>query len=94
MNLDISNKMLLELAGQLGLPEEESMAVRRAEQKAESYMKKSDEELVNEILGLKETIKKDKASYEKSMAAARAFGMMMKGEQKDRLDKILRLLED
>ena len=92
--MNIDNKMIMDLAEQLGLSSQNgSASMKNAEKKAAQYMNKSDEELVREILKLKESMKKDKTAFEKQMAAIKTLGSMMKGEQKARLQKIIALLE-
>lgn len=92
--MNIDNKMIMELAEQLGLPAQQGgSSLNEAKRAAEQYKNKSDDELVREILKLKETMKSDRASFEKQIATIRALGGMMQGEQKVRLQKILELLE-
>jgi L-2-hydroxyglutarate oxidase LhgO len=61
---------------------------------AEKYKRKSDQELIDEILKVKRAIKKDKAQFEKQMKAIKALRSMMTGEQKARLEKLIRILEE
>jgi hypothetical protein len=92
--MNIDNKMIMDLAAQIGLsPQNDTASMKNAEKKAAQYMNKSDEELVQEILKLKESMKRDKAAFDKQMAAIKALGSIMKGEQKARLQKIIQLLE-
>jgi len=91
--MNIDNKMINDLARQMGLSTQDPTSIKIAEKRAEQYMNKSDDELVHEILKLKESMKRDRAAFEKQMAAIKALGSIMKGEQKARLQKILELLE-
>jgi len=92
--MNIDNKMIMELAEQIGLSSKSGPAsMKNAEKRAAQYVNKSDEELVHEILKLKESMKRDKASFEKQMTTIKALGSIMKGEQKARLQKIVDLLE-
>lgn len=83
----MDNKTIMELARQLGLPEELTQA------KAKEYMGKSDEEILKEIKRLKGILKRDKKTYEKQMQALKAMSATMDGQQKARLEKIIALLE-
>lgn len=83
----MDNKVLMDLAKQLGLPEE------AAEARAKEYMAKSDEEILREIGKLKHVIKRDKKTYARQMQTLRALSETMNGQQKARLQKIIELLE-
>lgn len=83
----MDNKILMDLAKQLGLPE------RAAETKAKEYMGKSDEEILREIKKVKAVIKRDRRTYEKQMQTVKALAATMNGEQRARLQKIIDLLE-
>ena len=90
--MDINDKRLMDLAAQLGFGKTVSKSGNMADL-AEKYKGKSDQELIDEILKVKRTIKKDKAQFEKQMRAIKALRSMMTGEQKARLEKLIRLLE-
>lgn len=83
----MDNKVLMDLARQLGLPEE------TAEAKAKEYMGKSDDEILREIKKIKTVIKRDKKTYAKQMQTLKALAATMNGQQKARLQKIIELLE-
>jgi len=91
--MDINNKMLEDLASELGLPNQNDVGMKQAERKAESYKNKSDDELIQEILKLKGAMQNDKATYNKQMGTLKALRGVMQGEQKARLEKIIALLE-
>lgn len=91
--MDINNKMLMDLASQLGFENTNSNQSRKAADMAEKYKSKSDDELIEEILNLKKSMKKDKVQFEKQMKAIKSLRVMMSGEQKARLEKVIRLLE-
>lgn len=84
----MDNKILMDLAKQLGLPEQ------AAEQKVNEYIGKSDEEILREIRKMKKVIKRDKKTYEKQMQTIKALAAAMNEEQRARLQKIIDLLED
>lgn len=90
--MEINNKMLMDLAEQLGLQRNVSKADAMSDL-ADKYKGKSDQELINEILKVKNSMKKDKSQFEKQMKAIKALRSMMNGEQKARLEKLIRLLE-
>ncbi len=83
----MDNKILMDLAKQLGLPEQV------AEAKANEYMGKSDEEILREIKKMKTVIKRNRKTYEKQMQTIKALAATMNGQQRARLQKIIDLLE-
>ncbi|WP_027399596.1 hypothetical protein [Anaerovorax odorimutans] len=91
--MDLNNKMLNDLANQLGIQGNDSNS-KKAAGMAEKYKGKSDDELIGEILNLKKAMKSDKAQFEKQMMAVKALRGMMNQQQRARLDKIIRLLEN
>lgn len=105
--LDITNKMLADLAGQLGIDTADGgkagagtksnagMQIGTNEMKriAEQYKDKSDSEILSEISKVKEKIKKDRKLYEQQLKAVQALRPMMNAEQRARLDKIIALLK-
>ena len=83
----MDNKILMDLARQLGLPE------NKAEAKAKEYMGKSDDEILREIKKVKSVIKRDRKTYEKQLQTIKALASTMNGQQRARLQKIIDLLE-
>lgn len=95
--MDISNKMLMDLAGEVGIKNNGQLSERDIEgmqKKAESLKSKGDAEILSEIMALKEAIKKDRKAYEKQISAIKAMRPMMNKEQRARLDKIIALIEE
>lgn len=101
--MNITNRMLSDLAGQLGIEEGINDAevlpqgignVDDMKRLAEKYKGKSDQEILSEITKIKDKIKKDKKTYEQQLAAVRALKPMMSSEQRKRLDLIISVLED
>jgi len=90
--MDINDKLLMDLAEQLGLGPTVSKADRMSDL-TDKYKGKSDQELIDEIMKVKRSLKKDKAQFEKQMKTIKAMRSMMNGEQKARLEKLIRLLE-
>lgn len=91
--MNIDNKMLMDLASQLGFENTKSNQANKAAGMAEKYKNKSDDEIMQEILALKKSMKKDRAQFEKQMKAIKSLRVMMSGEQRARLEKVIRLLE-
>ena len=93
--MDSNDKLLMDLAGQLGLGPSEPKVSKADHMSdlADKYKGKSDQELISEIMKVKQALKKDKAQYEKQMKTIKALRAMMTGEQKARLEKVIRLLE-
>lgn len=92
--MDINNKMIMDLASQLGIKGGSSNDAKRAAGMAKGYENKSEAELMQEILSLKKAMKSDRAQFESQMKAIKALGSMMNKEQRARLEKVIRLLEN
>jgi L-2-hydroxyglutarate oxidase LhgO len=92
--MDVNDKLLADLAEQLGFKSEPTVSKSdRMSDLAEKYKGKSDQELIDEILKVKRSLKKDKVQFEKQLKTIKAMRSMMSGEQKARLEKLIRLLE-
>lgn len=93
--MDVNDKLLLDLAEQLGLGGRGPTVSKadRMSDMADKYKGKSDQELISEIMKVKNSLKKDKAQFEKQMKTIKALRSVMNGEQKARLEKLIRLLE-
>lgn len=92
--MDLNDKLLLDLAEQLGLGGGPNVSkADRMSDLADKYKGKSDQELITEIMKVKHSLKKDKVQFEKQMKTIKALRSMMSGEQKARLEKLIRLLE-
>jgi hypothetical protein len=105
--MDINDKQLMDLASQLGFSTNEDTRSSRSNQNsspkiskadrmsdlADQYKGKSDQELIDEILKVKQSLKKDRAQFEKQLKTVKALRSMMNNDQKARLDKLLRILE-
>lgn len=94
--MDINDKLIMDLAEQLGLGSAKSSTVSKTDRMSdltEKYKGKSDQELIDEIMKVKRSLKKDRVQYEKQMKAIKAMRSMMTGEQKARLERLIRLLE-
>ena len=94
--MDINDKLVMDLAEQLGLGPAKTSSVSKSDRMsdiAQKYKGKSDQELINEIMKVKSSLKKDRAQFEKQMKTIKAMRSMMTGEQKARLEKLIRLLE-
>lgn len=91
--MNINNKMIMDLAEQLGFENDSVSQARRAADMAEEYKNKDEDELLDEILNFKKAMKKDRAQFEKQLKAIKALRVMMNDEQKARLDKVIRLME-
>lgn len=94
--VDITNKMLMELADEIGMKTGKQISDQNIEdmQKiAETMKDKGDEELLAEIAKVKEAIKKDRKAYEQQIKTVKALRPMMNREQRARLDRIIAMLE-
>lgn len=87
--MELNDKMIGEIAGQLGLkgtPGVNSEVIRQFENK-------SDAELERDILRLKEQLKANNVSYQKQIAMLRNLAPMMNPKQKARLQRVIELLQ-
>ena len=86
--MSLDDKTIMDLASQLGISADKKSTMA----KAKSFEKKSDAELVSEIMKLKEKLNQSIIPYEKQMAAVKSLMPMMNAEQRARLEKIIALL--
>ncbi|MBQ4576215.1 MAG: hypothetical protein IJB07_00655 [Firmicutes bacterium] len=99
MHQNIDERLLLDLAEQIGLSSDSTANHRSSDSRsqamaaAEAMKGKSDQEILAEIMKLKSVLQKDPASYEKQIRAVKALRGMMNPEQRQRLDRLLQLLE-
>jgi hypothetical protein len=100
MHQNIDEQLLLDLADQIGISsgnsgsyQQESDPRSQAFRAAEALKGKSDQEILTEIMKLKAVLQKDPASYQKQIRAVKALRGMMNPEQRQRLDRLLQLLE-
>lgn len=91
--MEINDKMLMDLAEQMGLGRSASKTDRVSDL-ADKYKGKSDQELIDEIMKIKRSMKKDRGQFDKQMKTIKALRTVMNGEQKARLEKLIRLLEN
>ena len=87
--MDLNEKMISEIAGQLGLKNNGGMnpdVIRQLE-------KKSDTELERDILKMKEQLKANNISYQKQIAMLKNLAPMMNPKQKARLQRVIELLQ-
>ena len=87
--MQLDDKTILDLAGQLGISADKKTTVA----KAKSYEQKSDAELVSEIMKIKNQLEAANIPYEKQIAAVQSLMPMMNGQQKARLTRIIELLK-
>lgn len=92
--MDNNEKLLADLAAQLGLGSSTVSKSDRMSDLADKYKGKSDQELIGEIIKVRRSLKKDRAQYENQMRAIKALRSVMSGEQRARLEKLIRLLEE
>jgi hypothetical protein len=92
--MDLNQKMLSDLASQLGLRENEQEAIKTAIDMSGDYRNESEEVLLNEILKLKKTMKTDSEQYKKQIAVLKTLRNVMNDEQQKRLDMMISLLEN
>ena len=86
--MDLSEKMISDIARQLGLSGGKGVnndTIKKMEGK-------SDQELAKEILKLREQLNANNIDYEKQAALVQSLLPMMKGEQRARLEKIIKML--
>ncbi len=89
VSMQLDDKTIMDLAGQLGL----SGNKKSAAAKVKAFEKKSDDEIVSEIMKLKDKLAASNVPYEKQVAAVQSLMPMMNGEQRARLSRIIELLK-
>ena len=89
IQMEIDEKMMRNVAKQLGLNSDS----RKAAEKMKQLEKKSDDELVQELLHMQKKLEAANIPYEKQMAALEGLAPLMNGQQKARLEKIIGLLK-
>lgn len=91
--MDINQKMLLDLADELGLGSNDQESMKKAARAATAYKNNDEDEILAEILALKRTMRTNPEQFEKQLSAIKALRPMLNLEQKSRLDKIIVMLE-
>ncbi len=87
--MKIDDNTILGLADQLGI----SAGKETAKETLRNYEKKSDQELLRELLSLQEKLNAANVPYEKQMAAVEGLMPLMNEQQRARLNKIIGLLK-
>ncbi|NLP30249.1 MAG: hypothetical protein GX363_03870 [Clostridiales bacterium] len=91
--MDINEKMLLELARQLGFDDSTDTIVTKAASITAGYRDRDEEEILDDILRLKQKLKSNPEQYRKQLRAVRSLRSMMNREQQKRLDRVIDILE-
>nr|WP_315023492.1 hypothetical protein [uncultured Aminipila sp.] len=92
--MSIDDRMLMDLANQLGLGEKNSKRTSdMISQATENFTGKSDDQLLQEILKLKQVLKKDRKAFDKQMEMIKTLKPMMSPEQRKKLEGLLKMLE-
>ena len=91
MNMD--EKMMMDLANRVGMGRNQNKAKSMVEEVTANYAGKSDEQLLREIMKLKQVIKKDPRAYNQQIQAIQALRPMMTPEQRSKLDSLLAMLK-
>lgn len=93
--MNIDDKMLKDLAGQIGMGGRSSRSTSDMISEAkENYSGKSDDQLLQEILKLKQVLKKDRKAFDKQMEMIKSLRPMMAPEQRKKLDGLLKMLDE
>jgi hypothetical protein len=90
----IDDRMLMDLASQLGMKGSNRDTSELIEEATNKYGGKSDDQILKEIMKLKSVLKKDRGAFDKQMEMIKAMRPMMTPEQKGKLDSLLRMLEE
>ena len=91
--MSVDEKMLMDLAGRMGMGKHGNEAKSMIEDISKNYAGKSDDQLVMEIMKLKEVIKKDPKAYNQQLQTIKALKPMMTPEQRKKLESLLKMLE-
>lgn len=87
--MELDDKMISEIASQLGLGGRKDIQRRNLEYLAS----KSDAELERELLKVKQQLKANNVSYEKQMAMLRSLAPMMDQRQRAKLQRVVEILQ-
>lgn len=90
----IDDKMLMDLAGQLGMGGNKKGTAEFINDATNKYADKDDDQILSEIMKLKSVLKKDRAAFDKQLEMIKALRPMMTAEQKKKLDGLLKMLEE
>ena len=82
----MNNKSIMDMARQLGLPVTEA--------NIEDVSSMSQQQMEAEIRKLKNEIKKDPETFRKQVAAIKSLSSMMNPMQREKLESLLRMLEE
>lgn len=91
--MNIDDKMMMDLASRVGMGKNPNKAKSMVEEVAANYAGKSDEQLLTEIMKLKQVIKKDPRAYNQQLQAIQALRPMMNAEQRSKLDSLMAMLK-
>lgn len=86
--MELNEKMIGEIAGQLGLSDGKNVGKATLDRLAS----KSDAELERDILKVKEQLRANNITYDKQMAMLRNIAPMMDATQRKRLQRVIELL--
>lgn len=96
--MNIDDKMLNDLAGQIGMGGKGSRGSRSTSdiisEAKENFGGKSDDQLLQEILKLKQVLKKDRKAFDQQMEMIKSLRPMMSPEQRKKLDGLLKMLDE
>lgn len=91
---DINRDKLMELAESLGIGNINNEKLKKVEDAAKKYGNKSEDEIIEELKQLKQSLFADKASFERQMRAIKEIRPLLNVEQRQKLDTILELLSE
>lgn len=86
--MELSDKKIAEIAGQLGLSGQKNISRKDIER----LSSKSDAELEREILRLREQLRANNIGYDKQIAMLKSIAPMMEPSQRARLNKVMEIL--
>ncbi|MGN0712091.1 MAG: hypothetical protein ACI4LO_10025 [Anaerovoracaceae bacterium] len=92
--MNIDDKMIQDLARQVGIGGNSAIGRKFMEETAKKFSGKSDDQVLEEIMKLKQVIQKDKKAYSRQIEAVKALKPMMNSEQQQKLEQLLSMLED
>lgn len=93
--MSIDDKMLMDLANEVGVGGKNKKKSKDIiSETKEKYSGKSDDQLLQEILKLKQVLKKDRKAFDKQMEMIKSLRPMMNPEQRKKLDGLLKMLDE
>ncbi len=85
--------MLLRLAQQMGVGQNELSGLKNMGSLFNQYQNKSEEEILRELMGMKDSLTKDRAAFNRQLQLIKTMRPMIPSDQREKFDKIIGIIE-